>query len=281
MSEVYLNGEYVALENARISVLDRGFTFADAVYEVIPVYRGSVFRTREHLQRLRNSLEAIGIDCPYDDDRWRTIFNNLLQRNPCDGDCSLYVQVSRGVGDRDHLYDANLEPTVFVMARKFVQREWDEGVKAITHRDIRWEYCYIKSTSLLANVLLKQAARENDAKEAILVRDGFVTEGSSSNVFIVKDDIVITPDKDGSILAGVTRDLLVELLVKAGKKCEERKITLEEFEIAGEVWISSSTMGLAPVVKVDDRLIGNGRPGAMWQYSNDLFRDFRENRNNL
>ena len=278
MSIVYLNGDYLPLEEAKISVLDRGFTFADAVYEVIPVYHGSVFRVTEHLQRLSKSLQAIGITNPYDDDRWRSIFSDLLERNPCDGDCSLYVQVSRGVSERDHLYDNNLQPTIFVMAREFIQREWDEGVKVIMHKDIRWEYCYIKSTSLLANVLLKQLAREKNAKEAILVRDNFVTEGASSNVFIVRNDIVITPDKDGSILAGVTRDLLVELLAMSGTKCEERKITLEEFENAEEIWISSSTMGLAPVVEVDERMVGDGKPGPLWKCANDLFRRFRENR---
>ncbi len=278
MSIVYLNGEYLPLKEARISVLDRGFTFADAVYEVIPVYGGTIFRLLEHLHRLQNSLASIEIKNPFDDKQWETVFRNVLDKNPCEGDCSLYVQVSRGASDRDHLNDRDLQPTVFVMSREFQHREWNEGVKVITHRDIRWEYCHIKSTALLANVMLKQLARAADAKETTLTRDGMITEGASSNVFIVYQGVVVTPEKDGNILAGITRDLLVELLNHAGIGCEERQIPVEEFDNAEEIWISSSTMGLAPVVRVNDRVVGDGKPGPAWKKANDLFRDFRENR---
>ena len=278
MSIVFLNDEYVALENAKVSALDRGFTFADAVYEVIPVYGGAIFRLEEHLQRLQRSLDSIGIANPYDEGLWSSIFSSVLKRNPTDGDCSLYVQVSRGVSERDHLNDQDLKPTVFVMAREFQQRDWVEGVKVITHKDIRWEYCHIKSTALLANVMLKQLARAEEAKEAILFKNGLLKEGASSNVFIVKDNVVSTPAKDESILPGITRDLLIELMQDSDIVCEQRDITEEEFELADEIWISSSTMGLAPVVMVNDRTVGDGQPGELWKKANDLFREFRENR---
>ena len=278
MSIVYLNGDYLPLEEARISVLDRGFTFADAVYEVIPVYSGTIFRLQEHLQRLQNSLSSIEISNPLEDAQWESIFNKVLEQNPCEGDRSLYVQVSRGASDPDHLNDRDLQPTVFIMSREFQHRDWTEGVNVITHRDIRWEYCHIKSTALLANVMLKQLARAAEAKETILTRDGMITEGARSNVFIVYQGAVITTEKDGNILAGITRDLVVELLNHAGIDCKEKRVSTEEFDIAEEIWISSSTMGLAPVVKVNDRVVGNGKPGPIWKKANDLFRDFRENR---
>lgn len=278
MSTVYLSGEYLPLQNARVSVLDRGFTFADAVYEVIPVYSGSIFRLEEHLRRLQNSLTAIGISNPCSDVQWRQIFEELLKRNSIKTDCSLYVQVSRGSSDRDHLNDQDLSQTVFVMARKFVEKDWSDGVRVITHRDIRWEYCHIKSTSLLANVMLKQLAREKGAMEAILERDGTITEGASSNVFIVENATVVTPEKDGNILPGITRDLIVELLQHAGVGCEERKISVEEFGAAVEIWISSSTMGLAPVVSVDGKVVGDGKAGPVWKQANGLFQEFKKNR---
>ena len=159
MSIVYLNGNYLPVEEARVSVLDRGFTFADAVYEVIPVYAESVFRVDEHLQRLDNSLNAIHISNPLSGVQWKQVFRDVLEKNPSSFDRSLYVQVTRGVSERDHLKTSNLQPTVFVMCREAGDRDYSKGVSAITHEDIRWDYCHIKTTALLANVLLKQKAQ--------------------------------------------------------------------------------------------------------------------------
>ena len=277
MSIVFLNGEYLPVEEARVSVLDRGFTFADAVYEVIPVYGEHIFRLPEHLQRLDNSLREIYIKNPYSSSEWQNIFSDVLNQNKIDSDRSLYVQVTRGVSERDHLHADDLTATVFVMCRPIQALDLTKGVSAITHEDIRWKYCHIKATTLLANVLLKQRACLADGSiETILVKDGYITEGASSNVFIVKDDTAMTPEKDGSVLPGITRDLVVELLQNEGIPCLERSITLEALTAADEVWITSSTMGVAPVIRIDGSAVAEGNPGKLWTRINKLFQEFKK-----
>lgn len=278
MSIVYLNGEILPIEQAKISVLDRGFTFADSVYEVIPVYGKNIFRLDEHLQRLNNSLSAIAISNPFSDAQWRQIFTDVLEQNPSATDRSLYLQVTRGVSDRDHLHMNALQATVFVMSRETREADFSAGVNVITHDDIRWDYCHIKTTALLANVLLKQKAKDADgAVEAILIKDGMVTEGAASNVFVVKDDKVMTAKKDGSVLPGVTRDLVIELLDYAGIKYSEESVPLSVLESADEVWLSSSSMGVAPVVQVDGRDVADGKTGPIWKTVDRLFREFKSN----
>ena len=278
MSIVFLNGEYLPVEEARVSVLDRGFTFADAVYEVIPVYGEHIFRLPEHLQRLDNSLREIYISNPHSTTEWRNIFSKILVKNALKSDRSLYVQVSRGVSERDFLHVDDLKATVFIMCRPILKTDLATGVSAITHEDIRWKYCHIKATTLLANVLLKQRARLADGSvETILVKDGYITEGASSNVFIVKDGTVLTPEKDGSVLPGITRDLVVELLQHAGIPCLERSITLEALKTADEVWITSSTMGIAPVIRIDGSAVAEGKSGNLWTKINKLFQEFKRN----
>ena len=276
MSIVYLNGEYLPVEAARVSVLDRGFTFGDSVYEVIPVYGEHVFRLDEHLTRLYNSLRAINMENPRSVEQWQDIFRTVLDKNQLAADRSLYVQVTRGVSTRDHLDDQGLTATVFVMCRPVVQRDFSLGVSAITHEDIRWQYCHIKATTLLANVLLKQRARKaGDAVEAILVKSGRITEGASSNVFVVIDGVVLTPEKDGSVLPGITRDLVVELLHHDGLACFEKLVTLEGMRAADEVWLTSSTLGIMPVVSIDGGPVADGRPGPVWQRANALYQHFK------
>lgn len=275
---VYLNGDFLPLEDAKVSVLDRGFIFSDGVYEVLPVFQGKIFRLDEHLQRLDNSLDAILIGNPHTREQWKNIFLEVMERNPGGGKQSIYIQVTRGVGERNHVFDASLKPTVFVMCRPVVERDNRDGIRAITHEDIRWQYCYIKSTALLAGVLLRQYAVTTDgSSEAILIRNGLLTEGAASNVFIVQNGVIKTPEKDGHILPGITRDLVVELLRNAGLDCAETAVTEQDLRAAGEIWITSSTMGILPVVVLDGNHVGDGCPGEMWKKADAIYQDYINN----
>jgi D-alanine transaminase len=246
------------------------------------VYGGKLFRFAEHLDRLNNSLAAIDISNPYSDAEWATICNKVVVENPASGDRSLYIQVTRGAGEREHLYPDGLVPTVLVMCRAITPRNYDKnGITAVTRPDIRWQFCHIKAITLLANVMLKQQAfREEGANEVILIRDGMVTEGAASNVFVVKDGTVFTPPKDGSILPGITRDLVVELLHEAGIACRESTVTEQELLHADEVWITGSIAGVAPVVSLNGIPVGDGKPGKVWQQANLLFQQFKSDLNN-
>ena len=240
MSLVYINGEYKSLADASINVLDRGFTFGDGVYEVIPVFNRTIFRFEEHLQRLENSLNAIYMDIPLAKDDWYSIINRLIE-NTEQPDQSVYIQITRGVTDRDHDISFAGNPTIFVMSRPEEKKDLSSGITAITHEDIRWHYCDIKAKTLLASVLLRHKAKEQGAKEAILVRDGFITEGAASNVFIVKDGKIYTPPKDRHVLPGITRDLILEILSKNKIQYYEMQLELDKLLKADEIWITSST----------------------------------------
>jgi D-alanine transaminase len=275
---VFLNGDYLPIQQAKVSVLDRGFLFGDGIYEVIPVYAGRIFRISEHLTRLNNSLAAVDIKNPYTDAEWEQVYNETLARNPGSGDKSLYLQITRGVGERDHLYSSELIPTVFIMCRTFVPKTYEQGVTAISQPDIRWINCHIKAITLLPNILLRQRAFVTDGSyEAILIRDGKVMEGAASNVFIVKNGVVSTPVKDGRILPGITRDLLVELLHQSGTGCEERMIDESELADADEIWLTGSMTGVAPVVKLNGIAVGAGVPGVMWKAASKLFEQYKQN----
>ena len=275
MSVVYLNGGYLPLEDARISVVDRGFTFSDGVYEVLPVFYGKMFRFNEHIERLENSLSAIRIINPHSRDEWREICEKILEHNPLNGGQSIYIQVTRGVGDRNHIYGVDLKPTVFAMCRSAGEQNFTGGISAVTHEDIRWQYCYIKSTALLANVLLKQRAYDTDgSREAILIKQGRLTEGAASNVFVVAGGVIKTPEKDGGILPGITRDLVVELLKNSGFECLETNITETELCEADEIWITSSTIGIVPVTVLNGAPVGNGHPGPVWEQANTIYTSY-------
>jgi len=231
-SIVYLNGEYLPLDQACVPVLDRGFIFGDGVYEVIPVYGGKAFRLEHHLQRLKNSMQAVRLRNPLTDEDWSTIINSVVSRNN-GGDQSIYLQITRGVARRDHRFPGDATPTVFVMSNLFEAvptEQLENGVKAITLDDIRWQYCSIKSIALLPNILLRQQAVEQGAAEAILLRNGEVTEGAASNVFIVKDGVIITPPKTDCLLPGITRDLVVEQANEHGLALKETIIKADRFE---------------------------------------------------
>ena len=281
MSICYLNGEYLPLEQARVPVLDRGFIFGDGVYEVIPVYGGRLFRLPQHLQRLHDSLAAIRIDNPLTDEQWQTLLETLVEKNRAggDNDQSVYLQVTRGVARRDHGFPKDTRPTVFAMSSPLASadpQQMQAGVAAITLGDIRWRYCHIKTIALLPNVLLKQQALEKGAVEAILVRNGEVTEGSASNIFIVRDDVIRTPAKSERLLPGITRDLIVELARDNGLPCEEGVVREDELHAADEVWLSSSTREILPVTRLDERPVGDGRAGPLWRRMIGIYQDYKQ-----
>ncbi|MCH8845757.1 MAG: D-amino acid aminotransferase [Proteobacteria bacterium] len=281
---VYLNGQYLPIEDAKISVLDRGFTFGDGVYEVIPVYKGHIFRMREHLERLNNSLDEVYIDRPYTLEQWQEILCKLVEKNSgknTGNDLSLYMQVTRGISERDHAIDIATKQTVFAMCRPLPEYDRSAGISAIIEEDIRWKYCHIKAITLLPSVMLRHKARDAGATEAILVKDGYITEGAASNVFIVKNGIVKTPPKDGSLLPGITRDLVVELLTESGIPCEEVAIKETELKQADEIWITSSTWEIVPVISLDNNPVGTGRPGEVWQQASEIYQAFKTDMTNV
>ena len=277
-STVYLNGEYLPLDQACVPVLDRGFIFGDGVYEVIPVYGGKAFRLEHHLQRLKNSMQAVRIANPHSDEEWSAIINGVVAHNN-GGDQSIYLQLTRGVARRDHRFPDDITPTVFVMSNLFepvAKEQLEQGVAAITLDDIRWQYCSIKSIALLPNILLRQRAVEQGAAEAILLRNGEVTEGAASNVFIVNAGVIITPPKTDCLLPGITRDLIVEQAHEHGLAVREAIIKQTELETADEIWLTSSTKEILPVTRLNGQPVGNGQPGKMWHQMYDLYQAYKQ-----
>ncbi len=259
----YLDGEYLPLHEAKVSVLDRGFIFGDGVYEVIPVFAGRPLRLDEHLARFERSLAAIGIAPPLSRAAWTTLIERLVAHHG-GGEQTIYIQVTRGVAPRNHLPPPGKAPTVFAMSNPLVPVDRDSPVRAVLREDFRWARCDIKSISLLANVLLRQEAAAAGAQEVILVRDGLVTEGAASNVFIVSGERIRTPPLSTFLLPGITRDLLIELLANDTDAVLEADITREELLAADEVWLCSSGRELAPVGVIDDRQIGTVCPGPVF-----------------
>ena len=259
----YLDGEYLPLHEAKVSVLDRGFIFGDGVYEVVPAFAGRPFRLDAHLARLERSLAAIGITPPLSRAAWTKVLERLIAHHG-GGEQTLYLQITRGVAPRNHLPPPDAVPTVFAMCNPLAPVDWNSPVCAVLREDFRWTRCDIKSISLLANVLLRQEAAAAGAHEVILVRDGLVTEGAASNVFIVSGGRVRTPPLSTHLLPGVTRELLVELLAGSADAVLETEITRAELLAADEVWLCSSGRELAPVSTVDGQRIGAVCPGPVF-----------------
>ena len=273
MSLAYLNGEFVPLEECKVSVLDRGFIFGDAIYELIPVYNKKPFYLQAHLDRLKRSLDQVQISNPKNDSQWLDLIDQLIQSSGLD-QLSVYIQVTRGVAPRDHAFPPNTSPTVFAMTNAWPSVNDDmyvKGLSAVTVADMRWDRCDIKVTSLLANVLKKQEAVSDAAHEAIFIRDGLVLEGSATNVFIVKNGEVNTAPKNHMILPGITRDVVVDILKENNIPSIEDAATLEQLNDADEVWITSSTKECAPVTSIDGKPIGSGQPGELWKKVFKLF----------
>ena len=268
MSIVYLNGEYLPITEAKVSVLDRGFLFGDGVYEVIPAYGGHLFRLPEHLQRLQNSLNGIYLENPLTDQQWQQVLNDIVLKNIGE-DQSVYLHVSRGVAaKRDHVFPDETHATVFIMSNELKSPKIDElakGVSAITLDDIRWQACHIKATALLANTMLKQKAKEEGAVEAILISNGLAQEGAASNIFMVTDGLLVTPPNSPFLLPGITRDLVLSLARNNHIACEEREITEAELHQASELWMTSSTKEIVPIIELDGKPVGNGQYGPIWE----------------
>lgn len=273
-SKVYLNGEYLPLSEAKVSVLDRGFLFGDGVYEVIPSYSGRLFRMEDHLKRLQASLGRIRLDVTCDLEKWLAILTPLLDNSK---DQYIYLQITRGVAPkRDHAFPENPVPTVFAMCSDIKPFAGVEtGIKALTMEDSRWEMCHVKATTLLANILLRQEAVEKGCAEAILVKKGYVTEGAASNLFAVIDGVLITPEKTVEILPGITREVILELAAQNGFQLCEEIIAVEALQAASEIWVTSSTREIVPVVALDEVAIGDGKPGPVFQKMNQLFQEYK------
>jgi D-alanine transaminase len=272
---VYLNGQYLPLADAKISVMDRGFLFGDGVYEVIPAYSGKLFRLEDHLERLDNSLKSIRLQNPHSHTQWRELLTKLLKK---DLDQSVYLQITRGAAPkRDHAFPQHVTPTVFAMVSN-INPHTDEnnGLKAISLEDSRWKLCDTKAITLLANVLLRQAAIEKGCVEAILFKDGYLTEGSASNVFAVIDGVLMTPPRSSAILPGITRDVILEIARKNNIPCSEQAISMSELKKASEIWITSSMREIIPIVELDSEIIASGKPGLVWKKFYKLFQEHKQ-----
>jgi len=274
---VYLNGEYVNAADAKVSVFDRGFLFGDGVYEVIPVYHSSAFRLEAHLQRLNDSLNAIKLPLSFCDSTWHSLIEQVINKNS-GGHLSIYIQVTRGnENKRNHIADKDTSPTVFISASPL-----DTNIAVLTPiqvtllADIRWQQCFIKSTALLGNIILKQQAASLGYDEAILHRDKVITEGTTTNIFMVKDNVIYTPEKNHFILAGITRELIIELAESASIKVIQQSITVTDLLHADEVWLSSSSREISPVTQIDDKIIAKGSIGPMASKMHQLFQAFKQ-----
>lgn len=276
--KVYLNGEFLPAEEAHISVMDRGFLFGDGVYEVIPCYGGRLFRLAHHLERLEHSLQGIRMANPLSHPAWQEILERLIEQLPGE-DQSVYLQVTRGASSkRDHAIPEGIEPTIFIMTSPAVYADpakIGSGVAAITLQDNRWHRCNIKAITLLANVLLRSDAVDQGAAEAILIRDGNAMEGAASNLFIIADGVIITPPKSEHLLPGITRDLILELASTNDTPFNEAEISEQRLKDADEIWLTSSTKEIMPVIELDGVRVGNGKPGPIFLKMSGLYADYK------
>ncbi|OHC72171.1 MAG: D-amino acid aminotransferase [Rhodocyclales bacterium RIFCSPLOWO2_02_FULL_63_24] len=278
-ARVFLNGQWLAAGDARVSVMDRGFLFGDGVYEVIPVYSRRAFRLEQHLARLQKSLDGIQLANPYRIDEWAALVTQLAREAEWE-DQSIYVQVTRGpMAVRNHAFPAEVTPTVLLLAEPMSvpspsQRE--QGITAVSAADIRWLRCDLKTTSLLANCLLRQFAVSAGCAEAVLFRDGFLTEGSASSIFVVKDGVLLAPIKNHLMLPGITYDVVLELAAQHGLAHEVRDITEAETRAADELWMCSSTKEVLPIVRLDGAIVGaGGTPGPAFAWMYDWYQEFK------
>ncbi|HZW23531.1 D-amino acid aminotransferase [Noviherbaspirillum sp.] len=263
---VYLNGEFTPLSEAKVPVLDRGFIFGDGVYEVIPIYGGKMFRAKQHMARLFRSLAAIGIPNPYSEDEWMALIGKVTDACPDDTQL-VYMQVTRGVAKRAHAFPAEVKPTVFIMTNPYTPPDAEavnNGVRCVTTEDLRWMRCDIKSVSLLGNVLAAQHAAENGALEAIQFREGFLSEGASSNVWIVRDGTVYGPPKDNRVLEGIRYGLLQELCAACRIPFALKAIARDEVFAADEVLLTSAGREVLAVVSIDGLPVNGGKPGPLF-----------------
>ncbi|MCX7193284.1 MAG: D-amino acid aminotransferase [Proteobacteria bacterium] len=276
---IYLNGQYMPVTEAKVSVLDRGFIFGDGVYEVIPVYSRRAFRLSDHLQRLQHSLDGIRLTNPHSLTEWTEIVNELIARNAPE-DQYLYLHITRGTAMRDHAFpNPAVAPTVFVMSNPLLTPAPElltSGVNAVTAQDNRWLRCDIKAISLLPNVLLRQLAVDAGCAETILIRDDdFLTEGAASNIFVVKNGTLLAPPKDNLMLPGITYDVILELAEAHGIPHQVRKITKAELFDADELLLTSSTREVMAITRLDGKQVGTALPGPMFEKIYQYYQEFK------
>ena len=270
---VYLNGQFLPLEEAKVSVLDRGFIYGDGVYELVPVYGRRPYRLPQHLARLQRSLDGIRLANPHTGAEWEAIIAKLIGRMAF-ADQGVYLQVTRGAAKRDHAFPAGIAPTVFMMSNPLVlpsREQIERGVAVVTAADERWLHCDLKTISLVGNVLARQLAVDAGATETVLFRNGYLTEASASNVLLVRDGVIVAPPKDNQILPGITYDVAFELAREAGLPIEVRAVPKDEALAADEMWLSSSTKEVLAVTSLDGRPFGGGKPGAVFRKVHALF----------
>jgi D-alanine transaminase len=271
---VWLDGRLRPLEEARISPLDRGFLFGDGVYEVLPVFDARAYRCDEHIERLNRSLREIRMAPVFDRAGWLSVLGKVVHGNG-GGDCLLYIQVTRGVeAERNHVPRPDVRPTIFAAVSSLPvlsAATIEHGTPAITAEDLRWARCDIKTVSLLGNVLHRWQAADADATEAILLRGGWITEGSTSSVHVVKNGTIATPPQTNAILPGTTRDVLFELAARAGIDSGRRPVSAQELRSADEILIASAGGGIRAVTTLDGRPVGTGSPGAVFRRIHEGF----------
>lgn len=274
---IYLNGKFMPIEEACVPILDRGFIFGDGIYEVIPVYSRNPFRLAEHLNRLQHSLDGIRLKNPFSDTDWKNLLEQVIAKNEGE-DQYLYLHITRGVAKRDHAFPANVPPTVFIMSNPLLPPPAEllvSGASAITATDNRWIRCDVKAISLLPNVLLRQLAVDVHAIETILIRDGFLTEGAASNIFVVKDKMLLAPPKSHLMLPGITYDVVLELAATNKIAHEVREISETEIRTADEILLTSSTKEIMPITFLDNNSVGSGKPGAMFTQLHTLYQQYK------
>nr|QQM16038.1 D-alanine aminotransferase [Paraglaciecola polaris] len=282
MSIVFLNGDYLPQEQAKISPMDRGFLFGDGIYEVIPTYLGKTVGFTAHIERMQGGLASIGIELDYNHDDWQAIIDNLLNKNDA-GNRGIYLHVSRGTDSkRAHAYPTGVTPTVFAFSFEIPPAPTPDKSKVkpfnvTSSEDLRWKRCNIKSTSLLGNVMHYQQSQDLGMQETILFnQQQQLTEASSCNVFLVKDNVIATPALDNQLLPGVTRKILLAILREySSYAIEERVISMEEVKNADELWLTSSSKEVAPIITLDGVPVGNGTVGDVWQQAQALFSQYK------
>lgn len=275
---IYLNGNFLPIEQAYVPVLDRGFIFGDGVYEVIPVYSRKAFRLEHHLARLQDSLNGIRLNNPHTNEEWCGLITQLIDYHVSE-DQYIYLHITRGVAKRDHAFPNNTPPTIFMMSNALLtppEEFLQKGVSAITAKDNRWGRCDIKAISLLPNVLLRQLAIDAGATETILLREGFLTEGAASNIFVVKENKLFAPPKSHLMLPGITYDVVLELVETHCLPYSVRPVVEQELRSADEILLTSSTKEILPIISLDGKSIGEGKPGPFFYKLNQLYQHYKE-----
>lgn len=281
MSIAFLNGDYLPLDQARISPMDRGFLFGDAVYEVIPSFDGRLVGFGLHMQRMQRGLNDLQIEGTPGEEAWRAICEELLRKNGA-GSLGLYLHISRGADNsRRHVYPGEIKPTLFAFSYDInapgTEPENTQTMRVQSQNDLRWRRCHMKTTALLGNVMhMQESAAQGNDEVLLYNEEKQITEGASCNVFVIKDGVVATPPLEQQILPGITRHLVLDILRQhSAITTEVRPVSLSEAREADEIWFTSSTRDLIPVVELDGAAVGSGHPGPVWQKAQQLFAEHK------